>query len=130
MTRKIIRIIFYAFLILPAVFFLFTGFRWLVSPEAAASTLMMPLLKGAALSSQMGDVGGLFLGMGLLVMGAVVSRKGDWLMSVSILLACIVIYRLLAFALHGASLVPQMIVLEIILSIWIGFASRKLSKQE
>ena len=130
MKRKITRFIFNAFLILPAIFFLFTGFRWLVSPDVAASTMMMPLLKGAALSSQMGDIGGLFLGMGLLVTGAVVSRKGDWLMSVSILLACIAIFRLLSFALHDASLVPQMIVFEIVLSIWLGIASRKLARQE
>ena len=130
MKRQITRFIFNTFLILPAVFFLFTGFRWLVSPDAAASTLMMPLLKGAALSSQMGDIGGLFLGMGLLTTGAVVSRKGDWLISVSIILACIVIFRLLSFALHGATLVPQMIVFEMVLSIWLGIASRKLSMKE
>ena len=130
MKRQITRFIFNTFLILPAVFFLFTGFRWLVSPDAAASTLMMPLLKGAALSSQMGDIGGLFLGMGLLVIGAVVSRKGDWLMSVSVLLACIAIFRLLSFALHAATLVPQMIVFEMVLSIWLGIASRKLSMKE
>ncbi len=130
MTRKIIRIIFYAFLILPAVFFLFTGYRWLVSPETAASNLMMPLLKGAALSSQMGDVGGLFLAMGLLVTGAVVSGKGDWLKSVSIILACIAVFRILAYTLHGAVLIRQMFVFEIVLSIWFGIASRKLSKKE
>jgi hypothetical protein len=130
MKGKITRIIFNAFLVLPAVFFLFTGYRWLVSPEVAASNLMMPLLKGAALSSQMGDIGGLFLGMGLLVTGAVVSRKGDWLMSVSIILACIAIFRILAYTLHGAVLIRQMVVFEIVLSIWFGIASRKLSKQE
>ena len=86
---KIRSIIFTAFLILPAVFFLFTGFQWLVSPDAAASALMMPLLDGAGRSSQISDIGGLFLGMGLTVMGAVVTRKGDWLMPVSIILACI-----------------------------------------
>jgi hypothetical protein len=130
MKGKIIRIIFNTFLILPAVFFLFTGYQWLVSPDAAAAALMMPLLKGAALSSQMGDVGGLFLAMGLLVTGAVVSRKGDWLMSVSIILACIAIFRLFSFMLHGATLIPQMVVFEIVLSIWFGIASRRLSRKE
>lgn len=130
MKRQIIRIVFNTFLIIPAVIFLFTGYRWLVSPEAAASTLMMPLLKGAALSSQIGDIGGLFLAMGLLVTGAVVSRKGDWLLSVSILLACVAIFRILAYSIHGAALIRQMVVLEIVLSIWFGIASRKISKQE
>jgi len=130
MKQRIIRIIFNTFLILPAVFFLLTGYRWLVSPEAAASALMMPLLKGVALSSQMGDIGGLFLAMGLLTTGAVVYRKGDWLMSVSIILACIAIFRLLSYTLHGAALVRQMVVFEIVLSIWFGIASRKLSNKE
>ncbi|MBU2643178.1 hypothetical protein KKI24_00600 [bacterium] len=130
MKRQIFRIVFNTFLIIPAVVFLFTGYRWLVSPEAAASTLMMPLLRGAALSSQIGDIGGLFLAMGLLVTGAVVSRKGDWLLSVSILLACVAIFRILAYSIHGAALVRQMVVLEIVLSIWFGIASRKISKQE
>ena len=75
----------------------------------------------------MSDIGGLFLGMGLVVMGAVVTRKGDWLMPISIILACIVVFRLLAFALHDATLIPQMLVVEIVLSIWFAIASQKLS---
>ena len=75
----------------------------------------------------MSDIGGLFLGMGLVVMGAVVTRKGDWLMSVSIILACIAVFRFLAFSLHDATLVPQMVVVEIVLSVWFAIASQKLS---
>ena len=130
MVMKLRSLIFTAFLILPGVFFLYTGYQWLVSPEAAASTLMMPLLGGAALSSQIGDIGGLSLGMGLVVMGAVVTRKGDWLMPLSIILACIGIYRLLAFSLHDASLTLGFALAEIVLSIWFGLASRKLSGEE
>ena len=127
MFMKLRPIIFAAFLILPGVFFLFTGFQWLVSPETAADALMMPLLDGAGRSSQMGDIGGLFLGMGLVVMGAVVTRKGDWLMPVSLILACIGIFRILAFALHDATLIPQMVVIELVLSVWFAIASQKLS---
>ena len=130
MVTKLRPIIFTAFLILPGVFFLFTGYQWLVSPETAADALMMPLLDGAGRSSQMGDIGGLFLGMGLVVMGAVVTRNGDWLMPLSIILASIGIFRLLAFSLHDATLIPQMLVLEIVLSVWFGFASRELSVEE
>ncbi len=130
MVMKLRSIIFTAFLILPGVFFLFTGFQWLVSPETAADALMMPLLDGAARSSQMSDIGGLFLGMGLVVMGAVVTRKGDWLMPISIILACIGIFRLLAFSLHDATLIPQMVVVEIVLSVWFAIASQKLLVEE
>ncbi len=130
MVMKLRSIIFTAFLILPGVFFLFTGFQWLVSPEAAASALMMPLLDGAGRSSQMSDIGGLFLGMGLVVMGAVVTRRGDWLMPISIILACIGIFRLLAFSLHDATLILQMFVIEIVLSVWFSIASQKLLVEE
>ncbi|MCP4288657.1 MAG: hypothetical protein GY792_30250 [Gammaproteobacteria bacterium] len=75
----------------------------------------------------MSDIGGLFLGMGLVVMGAVVTRKGDWLMPISIILACIGIFRLLAFSLHDATLSPQTVVIEIVLSVWFAIASQKLS---
>lgn len=130
MVMKLRSVIFTAFLILPSVFFLFTGYQWLVSPETAADALMMPLLDGAGRSSQMSDIGGLFLGMGLVIMGAVVTRKGDWLLPLSIILACIAIFRLLAFSLYDAALIPQMVVMEIVLSIWFGLASRKLSAKE
>ena len=130
MAPKLRPIFFIAFLILPAVFFLFTGFQWLVSPETAASALMMPLLDGAGRSSQISDIGGLFLGMGLVVMGAVVTRKGDWLLPVSIILACIAVFRLLAFALHDATLSPQTVIIEIVLSVWFAIASRNLLVEE
>ncbi len=127
---KLRSLIFTAFLILPGVFFLFTGYQWLVSPETAADALMMPLLDGTGRNSQMGDIGGLFFGMGLVVMGAVVSRMADWLLPLSIILACIAVFRLLAFSLHDATLIPQMFVVEIVLSVWFAIASRKLSAEE
>jgi hypothetical protein len=128
--NKIFSLLFNTLLVLPAAFFVITGFSWLVSPESAAENLMMPLLKGAALGSQMGDIGGMFFAMGLLVMCAVVTGKGDLLKAVSILLACIVFYRLLAFALYSAAVVPQMLVFEIVLSAWFAFSSKRLLKKE
>ena len=86
LSKRIGRLLFNIFLILPGLFFLFTGFQWLVSPESGASALTMPLLSGAGLGSQIGDIGGLFLGMGLLIMGAVTTRKRDLLLSVAVIL--------------------------------------------
>ncbi|MBN1429127.1 MAG: hypothetical protein JXB07_12195 [Anaerolineae bacterium] len=117
------------FLILPGVLFLFLGFQWLVAPESGASALMMPLLAGAGLNSQISDIGGLFLGMGLLVMGAVTTRKGDLLFSVAVILSCIAVYRVLAFSLHDATLPMQSIALEVVLAIWFFVASRILSEE-
>ena len=130
MNARIIRIVVTIFLILPAAFFLFTGFRWLVSPADAAGALLMPLLSGSGLGSQIGDIGGMFLALGIVVMGAVVTQKGDWLMPVAIVLGCIVLFRLLAFSLYSAPLAPQAIVFELALSVWFVFASRLLKHRE
>jgi hypothetical protein len=124
------RLLVNIFLILPGIFFLFTGFQWLVAPESAASALMMPLLAGGGLGSQIADIGGLFMGMGLLVMGAVTTRKGDLLFSVALILSCIAVYRLLAFSLHDATLSMQSVVFEMVLAIWFLIASRMLPVKE
>jgi hypothetical protein len=128
--KKIGRLFFNIFLILPGLFFLFTGFQWLVSPESAASNLAMPMLAGAGLGSQIGDIGGLFMAMGLLTMTAVTFRKRDLLFSVAILLSCISVYRFFAFSLHDATLTMQSMILEIVLAIWFFVASRKLPQKE
>jgi Co/Zn/Cd efflux system component len=128
--KKIGRFMLNVFLILPGIFFLFTGFQWLVAPESAASALMMPLLAGGGLGSQIADIGGLFMGMGLLVMGAVTTRKGDLLFSVALILSCIAVYRLLAFSLHDATLSMQSVVFEMVLAIWFLVASRMLPVKE
>jgi hypothetical protein len=130
-SRKMIgTLLLNIFLILPGIFFLFTGFQWIVAPESAAATLMMPLLAGAGLGSQIGDIGGLFLGMGLLIMGAVTFRKNDWLFSVALILSCIAVYRVLAFTLHDATLSIQSAVFELVLAIWLFSASKILSTKE
>ena len=61
MKNKILRSVLNTLLVLPAAFFLFTGFRWLGAPDNAAGALLMPLLSGSGLGSQMGDIGGMFL---------------------------------------------------------------------
>lgn len=130
MRNRIVRVVTTTLLVLPAVFFLFTGFRWLVAPEEAAGALLMPLLGGSGLGSQMGDIGGMFLALGLIVLGSVVTGKDDWLMPVSIVLGCIVVYRLAAFSLYGAPLALQMIFFELVLAVWFGFASRMVAARE
>lgn len=128
--RRITGMVVNGFLILPAAFFLFTGFQWLVSPADAAAALMMPLLSGSGLNSQIGDIGGMFLALGLSVMGAVVTRKGDWLVPVAIVLGCIVLFRLLAFSLHAAPISGQVVAFELVLAVWFAFASRLVKTSE
>ena len=60
--------------VLPGLFgalFLYIAASWLLDPVGAAAGLQMELFDGAGRSSQIGDIGGFFLGSGsLLVLGA------------------------------------------------------------
>lgn len=123
-------LIFTVFLVIPAIFYLYVGFLWLVSPESAASMLLMPLLSGAGLSTQMGDVGGLFMALGLVVMMAIATRRGAFLLPVAVVMGTAATYRLLAFMLYQANLLPHFIALEVVLAVWFAIASRRLGSKE
>ena len=62
--RKALRTILWVLTGLIAVNFLIMGLRWAVAPSGAAEALNMSLFNGAALSSQIGDVGGQDFGQG------------------------------------------------------------------
>ena len=126
--QKISNLVFKLFVVLPGLAFLFNGLNWLVEPQVAAGSMMMPLLNdGAGLSSQIGDIGGLFLAMGLMILTAITTSNGQWLRPVVLLLLCIAFYRLVAFIAHDAALLRQMIMLELLLALWLHFAANKLS---
>jgi hypothetical protein len=118
------------FLVLPAVGFLVTGLRFAVAPAGAAKGLAMPLLDGAARSSQIGDVGALFLGMGLMILIALVTLGRTWFIAPAILLLLVAVLRILAWLFHGAALMIPMIVLEFVIGGLLLLASRKLAEVE
>ena len=117
------------FLVLPAIGFLVTGLRFAVAPAGAAKGLAMPLLDGAARSSQIGDVGALFLGMGLMIMTALVTLERTWFIAPAILLLLVAVLRILAWLLHGAALMIPMIVPEIVIGGLLLLASTKLARE-
>lgn len=121
---KILRVA----LALPAVAFVVTGLRFAVAPTGAAKSLEMPLLDGAARSSQIGDVGALFLGMGLMILTALVTRERTWFIAPAVLLVLVAVLRLLAWLFHDASLLMQMIVPELVIACLLVFASSKLAE--
>jgi hypothetical protein len=118
------------FLVLPAVGFLVTGLRFAVAPAGAAKGLAMPLLDGAARSSQIGDVGALFLGMGLMILIALVTLGRTWFIAPAMLLLLVAVLRILAWLFHGAALMIPMIVLEFVIGGLLLLASRKLAQVE
>ena len=113
---------------LSALLFLVMGLRWAVDPAGAATALGMPLMTGLAQSSQVGDVGGLFLSLGLMILFALVSGRPIWFQASALLLLNIAIFRLLAWSLHEASLAAQMIGVEIVIAVLLTLGARRLGQ--
>jgi hypothetical protein len=114
------------FLALPAIGFVVTGLRFAVAPADAVKGLAMPLLDGAARSSQIGDVGALFMGMGLMILAALTTLNREWFIAPAILLALVAVFRILAFLLHDPALLMNMIVAEVVIASLLVLASKKL----
>ena len=113
---------------LPAILFVFMGVRWGINPESAAQAQFMPLLEGMALSSQIADLGALFLGMGLMIFFALITGNKSWLQAVILLLLSIAVMRVIAWLFHGAALAIPMIVIELLVSGLLAWASKSLPK--
>jgi hypothetical protein len=117
-------------LVLPAIGFVVTGLRFAVAPAGAAKGLAMPLLDGAARSSQIGDLGAFFLGMGLMILAAVVTLKREWFVAPAILLGFAATLRVLAWLFHDAPLLLQMIIPEVVIASLLVLAARKLTETQ
>jgi hypothetical protein len=124
--KRVLRVV----LALPAIGFLVTGLRFAVAPAGAAKGLAMPLLDGAARSSQIGDVGALFMGMGLMILTALTTLKREWFIAPAILLALVAVFRVLAFLFHDAALLMDMIIAEVVIASLLVLASKKLIETE
>ncbi len=114
------------FLALPAIGFVVTGLRFAVAPAGAAKGLAMPLLDGAARSSQISNIKALFMGMGLMMLTALTTLKREWFIAPAILLGLVAVFRVLAFLFHDAALLMDMIVAEVVIASLLVLASKKL----
>jgi hypothetical protein len=118
-----------ALVALPAIGFLVIGLRWAIDPSSAASDLGMTLLSGVGRSSQIGDVGALFLSMGSMILIALTTGQRSWFYAPALMLSLIAVLRILAWLLHGAALTLDMIILEIIVASLLLLASSRLSRE-
>ena len=125
-SHKILKIL----LVLAALLFIFMGYRWVVFPQGAADAQLMPLLSGTGLSSQVADLGALFLGMGIMIVLFLVTAKRTWLYAPALLLLMIAAFRVIAWILHGAVLIPPMIVVEMVIGCLLLFAAKRLGVNE
>ena len=97
--------------------FLMNAANWVVDAAAAAEGLGMPLLDGVGRSTQMGDIGGLFLAVAVLFGGGAYREDPQWLRGAALLLASAALMRTLAWLVQGAAFAPNFIVLEIALAV-------------
>ena len=96
--------------------FLMNAANWVVDASAAAEGLGMPLLDGVGRSTQMGDIGGLFLAVAVLFGGGAYREDPQWLRGAALLLASAALMRTLAWLVQGAAFAPNFIVPEIALA--------------
>jgi hypothetical protein len=116
--------------LLLSILFLVTGLRWLVAPAGVAPQFGLTLDHGVGLSSQVGDMSAFFLLLGICMLTALVSGRRSWYYPPIILLSLTAVGRILAWLLHDAALAVDLIAPEIIVSVILLVASRRLPERD
>jgi len=98
---------------LPGLLFCLIAFNWLFAPAEAAHTLDLPYLRGAARSTQIGDLGAFFLGIGASFLLGAIRLERTWFMAAGLLVGGAAFYRIAAFGLHDAPLAADKIGVEL-----------------
>ena len=115
--------------LLPAILFLVTGLRWLVTPAGVAPTFGLTLDQGVGLSSQVGDMSAFFLTLASCMLIALISGRRSWYYPAIMLLSITAVGRVLAWLVHDATLALDLIAPEVIVSIILLVASRRLPEE-
>ena len=106
--------------------FLVTGLRWLLAPAGIAPDFGLALGSGIGLSSQVGDMSAFFLTLGVCILMGLTTQRSVWYYPPIILLSLTAVGRVLAWLIHDAALATQLIAPEVIVSLVLLFASRRL----
>ena len=101
---------------MPALIFLGSGIQWILDPAAAAEGLGMPLLDGIGASSQIGDIGALFLGGAAIMFWAQLPGRASWFYPAAILLGTAAAMRLLSWILGHADFAMAFIAIEVLMA--------------
>lgn len=112
--------------LLPAILFVITGLRWLVAPAGVAPEFGLTLDHGVGLSSQVGDMAGFFLTLGLCMLVALVSGRRSWYYPAILLLSITALGRIIAWLIHDAALALDLIGPEVVVAALLLLASRRL----
>ena len=108
------------------ILFLVTGLRWLLAPAGIAPDFGLALGAGMGLSSQVGDMSAFFLTLGVCMLTGLTTQRSVWYYPPIMLLLLTAVGRVLAWLIHDAALATQLIAPEVIVSLVLLFASRRL----
>jgi uncharacterized membrane protein (GlpM family) len=126
MMNKVLRVL----VLLPAILFVVIGLRWLVDPAGVAPQFGLILQDGVGLSSQIGDMSGFFLTAGMLILIALITNRRTWYYPPIMLLSITAVGRVVAWLIHDAALAVDSIAIEVIVSVLLLIASRRLADRE
>ena len=104
-----------------------TGLRWLVAPSGIAPQFGLTLDQGVGLSSQVGDMSAFFLTLASCILIALITGRRSWYYPAILLLSLTAIGRIVAWLVHDAALALDLIAPEVIVSIILLMASRRLA---
>ena len=116
-------------ILLPSVLFLLVGFRWLIEPATVAPEFGFELGDGLGRSTQIGDMASFFFTGSLCAIAALISGQRNWLVPSMMLLMFAAFGRTLAWLVHDASFATQQILVEIISTLFLLTAYRRMAVQ-
>ena len=107
-----------------AAVFIVMGVRWLIAPEGIAPEFGLILGDGLGLSSQIGDMSGYFLFLGISMLLGVITGHRPWFYAAAILLSLTAVGRTVAWLVHDAALASQirsevLIAMLLIIASWV-----------
>ncbi|MDE0884992.1 MAG: DUF4345 family protein [Myxococcota bacterium] len=98
------------------VMFLFNAVNFLLSPVDAAIGLGMELLDDMGRSSQVGDIGGFFLGSGAMLLLGAYQKNSAWLRAAAVMVGAVAVMRILAWGIQDATFATVFIGIEILIA--------------
>ena len=112
--------------LLCGILFLVTGLRWLLAPAGVAPEFGLVLGSGVGLSSQVGDMSAFFLTLGVCILMGLTRQRPVWFYPPMILLSLTAVGRIVAWLLHDAALAVNLIAPEVIVTLILLIAARRL----
>jgi hypothetical protein len=98
------------------VVFLFNAIGFLLTPVETAASLSMELLDDVGRSSQVGDIGGFFLGTGAMLLIGAYQKSAFWLRAAAVMVGAVALMRILAWLIPDAAFATNFILIEVVIT--------------